>query len=91
MENSLAVLVPESSCTVGHQPFALSASDLGAQVGLVALTVQTFLAHAFGSIARDDDVSHLNASDSLSDALNDGCGFVSEDAGPYGSIPTASV
>lgn len=64
---------------IRHQPLPLRRPNLRTQVTLTS-TKHTVPFLALRRVARDDDVTHLNRGDSLADALDDGCGLVTEDA-----------
>jgi len=78
--NGLSVL-GESGSTVGHDSLSLGGSDLGAEVGLLARAENAAAFLAFGSVAGDNDVTNLNAGNSLTDTFNNTGGFVTQDTG----------
>ena len=63
--------------SVRHESLALCASDLGTQVGLVALTVNAVVAGTLGSIARDNDISDGNRGNVGPDGFHNGSSFMS--------------
>lgn len=91
MVDLFTVFGVEASGTVRHHSFALFVPNGGAQVGLRVLTVKAGLLAALRSIARDDNVSYLDSSDSFSYAFDDASGLMAEDAGPVAAFAAASV
>lgn len=81
MVDGLAVLVAEPGGFVGHESAALGGPDRRTEVGFGVLAVDARLFEALRSVARNDDISDLNASDSSADAFHDSSGLVSEDHG----------
>ena len=73
----LCSIFRQARCSVRHESLALRTSDLGTQVGLVALTVNTIISGAFGSIARNNNISDGDRGDVGTDGLNDGSSFMS--------------
>ena len=73
----LSPVFRQARCSVRHESLALRTSDLGTQVGLVALTVNTIISGAFGSVARNDNISDGDRGDVRTDGLNDGSSFMS--------------
>ena len=63
--------------SVRHDSLSLCASDLWAQVGLVALTVDTINSLAFGSVAWNNNISDGNRGDIGTNGFNDGSRFMS--------------
>ena len=76
MEDLISIF-RQARCSVRHESLALRTSDLGTQVGLVALTVNTIISGAFGSIARNNNISDGDRGDVGTDGLNDGSSFMS--------------
>lgn len=79
MEDGLAVF-GESGGAVRHHSLALSGSNLRAEVSFVTLTEDAIILEALRGIARDNSITNLNISDTLADAFNNTCGFVTQDA-----------
>ena len=67
----------QARSSVRHEPLALCGSDLWAQVGLVALTVDTINSLAFGSVAWNNNISDGNRGDVGTNGFNDGSRFMS--------------
>ena len=67
----------QARSSVRHEPLALCGSDLWAQVGLVALTVDTINPLAFRSVAWNNNISDGDRGDIGTNRLNDGSSFMS--------------
>ena len=79
MVDGLPVL-GESAGAVGHQPLALGAPDLGAEIGLGALAEDAIVLLALGGVAWDYNVARLDRSHSISDGLDNCRGLMPEHA-----------
>jgi len=83
----------ESGSTVGHDSLTLSGSDLGAEVGLFAGAEDAASFLAFRGVARNNNITNLNGSNSFTDGFNNAGGFVTENAGEktFGVVAIKSV
>lgn len=80
MEDLFTVLSAETSCSIRHETVALSSSDFWTKVGFFMLTVNAFLFVALRGVAWNYDITDGDSSDTLTDAFDDTCGFVAQNA-----------
>ena len=69
-----------SRSAIGHEARALRGSDGRTQICFGTFAEDAVVAFAFGRVTGDDDISDAYAGYSLSDAFDDGGGFMAQDA-----------